>query len=74
MNAKNAELNLNYQRKRNNGVVDGFINNVRDIYTRDDVSRITTGKWQTLTQKKIKNQKRFLLNTVKNLREVFGRT
>ena len=36
-----------------------------------DVSRITTGKRQTLTQKKIKKQKRFLLDTMKNLHVKF---
>ena len=71
MNKKYAELNLNYQRKRNNRVADGFIKKVHDFYTRDDVSRITTGKRQTLTQKKIKNQKRFLLDTMKNVHVKF---
>lgn len=65
MNAKNAELNLNYQRKRNNRVVDGFINKVWDFSTMDDVSRLTTGKRQPPHPEE--NQKRFLLDTMKNL-------
>ena len=64
-NEKN-KVNYIYQRKRNNRVADGLINRVRDFYSRDDVSRITTGKRQTLTQKKSKKQKRFLLDTMRN--------
>lgn len=51
-NEKNMRVNYNYQRKRNCRVADGIINRVKDFYSRDDVSRITTGKRQTLTQKK----------------------
>ncbi|XP_063058524.1 uncharacterized protein LOC134452079 [Engraulis encrasicolus] len=40
---------------------------VKDFFTRDDVSRITTGKKQTSTKDKKKMQKRFLVDTMKNL-------
>ncbi len=70
-NEKNMRVNYNYQRKRNCRVADGIINRVKDFYSRDDVSRITTGKRQTLTQKKNKKQKRFLSDTIKNLPRKF---
>lgn len=40
---------------------------VKTFFTRDDVSRMTTGKKQTITRKKIKMQKRFLVDTMLNL-------
>lgn len=52
-----------YQRKQNNRVPNSLINRVRAFYLRDDVSRITIGKKQTITWKKNKKQKRFLLDT-----------
>lgn len=69
-NEKNT-VNYTYQRKRNNRIADVLISRVRAFYSRDDVSRITTGKRQTLTQKKNKKQKRFLLDTMKNLHRKF---
>ncbi|KAL7370849.1 hypothetical protein ABVT39_012719 [Epinephelus coioides] len=44
---------------------------VKTFFTRDDVSRMTTGKKQTMTKKKIKMQKRFLVDTMKNLHRKF---
>lgn len=70
-NEKNLKVNYTYQRKQNNRVADVLISRVRAFYSRDDVSRITTGKRQTLTQKKNKKQKRFLLDTIKNLHGKF---
>ena len=40
---------------------------VVDLFCRDDISRITTGKKQTVTRNKQKEQKRLLLDTMKNL-------
>lgn len=70
-NEKNGKVNYTYQRKRNNRAVDGLMSRVRAFYSRDDVSRITTGKRQTLTRKKIKKQNRFLLDTMKNVHRKF---
>ncbi|KAK0143486.1 hypothetical protein N1851_018398 [Merluccius polli] len=39
--------------------------------SRDDVSRITTGCKQTLTRCKVKKQKRFLMDTMKNIHRKF---
>lgn len=57
------KTNYTYQRKQNNRIVNGLINRVRDFYLRDDVSRITTGKKQTLTLKKNKKQKHFSVSS-----------
>lgn len=65
------KVNYTYQRKQNNRVADVLICRVRAFYSRDDVSRITTGKRQTLTQKKNKKQKWFLLDTIKNIHTKF---
>lgn len=48
-----------------------FKNCVKDFYNRDDVSRVTTGKWQTVTRNKVKMQKRFLMDTLRNLHRKF---
>ena len=44
---------------------------VKTFFTRDDVSRMTTGKKQTITRKKIKMQKRFFVDTMRNLHMKF---
>lgn len=44
---------------------------VKSFFKRDDVSRITTGRKQTITRHKVKRQKRFLVDTIKNLHKKF---
>ena len=44
---------------------------VRQYFEQDDVSRIITGMKQTVTKKKIKKQKRLLLDTVENIHKKF---
>lgn len=44
---------------------------VKDFFLRDDVSRITTSRKQTITQLKNKMQKRLLTDTMKNLHRKF---
>ena len=44
---------------------------MKDFYVRDDVSRITAGKKETVTKSKVKEQKRFLLDSMKNLHSKF---
>ncbi|CAH1636783.1 unnamed protein product [Spodoptera littoralis] len=44
-----------------------LIKKIRQFFDRDDVSRITAGKRETVTYKKNKAQKRYLLDTMKNL-------
>lgn len=44
---------------------------LRDFFVRDDISRATAGKKETVTRNKTKVQKRFLLDTMKNLYKVF---
>lgn len=41
------------------------------FYDRDDVSRVTTGRKQTITRNKVKKQKRFLVDTLLNLHRKF---
>jgi len=48
-----------------------FKSKVKTFFTRDDNSRITTGRKQTITKKKVKKQKRFLADTMKNLHKKF---
>uniref|UniRef100_UPI00358E783C uncharacterized protein n=1 Tax=Myxine glutinosa TaxID=7769 RepID=UPI00358E783C len=62
---------LNYERKNTTRFADVFKQKVKKFYLRDDVSRITTGTKQTLTRNKIKKQKRFLVDTLKNLHRRF---
>ncbi|KAG5281642.1 hypothetical protein AALO_G00047130 [Alosa alosa] len=56
-----------YERKRPRGVGVIIRSAVRSFFERDDVSRITTGKKQTVTRAKKKMQKRLLEDTMKNL-------
>lgn len=42
-----------------------------EFFLRDDVSRLTTGKKETITRKKQKKQKRLLMDTFKNLYRKF---
>ena len=44
---------------------------VEDFLTRDDNSRLTTGKKQTVTKNKVKEQKRLLQDAMTNLHEKF---
>ena len=46
-------------------------NMIETFLTRDDNSRMTTGKKQTVTKNKIKKQKRLLLDSLINLHEKF---
>lgn len=56
-----------YQRKKHKGIAVKLRSTVRLFFSRDDVSRITTGKKQTVTKEKIKMQKRLLVDSMKNL-------
>jgi len=44
---------------------------ISQFYVRDDVSRTTAGKKETITRNKMKMQKRFLLETLENLHRKF---
>jgi len=44
---------------------------IKQFYVRDDVSRITAGKKETVTRNKVKMQKRFVLDTLENLHRKF---
>lgn len=44
----------------------------RNFYERNDNSRMTTGKKETVPKTKTKKQKRLLLDTIANLHEKFG--
>lgn len=55
---------LAFQRKK-------YASRVCAFYNRDDVSRLTAGKSQTVTKMKEKKQKRFLCDNVRNLHKRF---
>lgn len=57
---QNVTDGYTYQRMRKREIGNYLVDGVRAFYERDDVSRITTGKKQTITVKKTKKQKRFL--------------
>ena len=60
------------ERKAYNRYTDkSLVSKVRAFFSRDDASRMTTGKKQTITKKKMKMQKRFLVDTMKNLHRKF---
>lgn len=57
--------------KRNDAVDEDTRRIILEFYERDDNSRITTGKKQTVTKNKLKKQKRLLLDSMTNLHEKF---
>ena len=44
---------------------------VKDYFVRDDVSRMTTGKNNTITRRKCKRQRRLIVDSLKNLHSKF---
>lgn len=51
--------------------LDRTVTNISRFFNRDDVSRTSAGKKETVTRKKNKVQKRYLLDTMKNLHKTF---
>lgn len=69
---ENEDLSNNSTRQAYNRYTDkSLVNKVKTFFTRDDASRMTTGKKQTITKKKIKMQKLFIVDTMKNLHRKF---
>ncbi|KAK0151073.1 hypothetical protein N1851_007764 [Merluccius polli] len=64
---KERENPCKYERKKHEGVGAKLRSTVTSFFLRDDVSRFTTGKKQTVTRQKKKRQKRLLTDTLKNL-------
>lgn len=62
---------LAFQRKGNARIGETIKTSVRQYFERDDVSRLTTGKKQTKTKSKLKKQKQFLLDTLRNAHRKF---
>ena len=63
---------LNYERKASKKrISQGLEKRITDFFNRDDVSQITSGKKETVTRKKEKKQKRFLLDSMRNLHDKF---
>jgi hypothetical protein len=73
--SRQNQLPLSYRNQEGKSKVNATDDNtkalVRDFYLRDDNSRITTGKKQTVTKNKLKEQKRLLLDSMLNLHEKF---
>ena len=70
------EIGINLRRTRVGKPKKGSLSTVlkskvRQFFERDDNSRITTGKKQTVTRNKIKRQKRLLNDSIRNLHEKF---
>ena len=49
----------------------GFAKMVKEFFNRDDVSRMTAGKRETVTYKKVKTQRRYILDSLENLHRKF---
>ncbi len=62
---------MTFERKKSNRLFVECKEKVKAFFLRDDVSRMTTGRKQTVTQKKLKKQKRLLTDTMKNLHQKF---
>lgn len=58
--------------RHGNNIDDETKHIIEELFTRDDNSRMTTGKKQTITKNKVKEQKRLLLDTMINLHEKFS--
>lgn len=59
---KTNQRNLEYEKLKQD---------IRNFFERDDISRATSGKKEFITQKKERKQKRYLLDTMKNLHKIF---
>lgn len=55
-----------FERKHTNRHTNAFQRKVKSFFLGDDVSRITTGRKQTITVQEAKMKKRFLEDTMKN--------
>ncbi len=62
---------LSFQRKKYQSTQSKLQKKIEDFFLRDEVSRLTAGKKQTITRRKVKMQKRFLNDTLKNLHRKF---
>ena len=66
-----TKVNKKLGRGHANALDDATKDLVQGFFERDDNSRLTSGKKQTVTKNKIKKQKRLLLDTVENLHKKF---
>lgn len=65
-------LGIRYNKQQRIKAVDRKLRRmIVNFNIRDDNSRATAGKKETVTKNKVKKQKRFLLNTVSNLYRLF---
>lgn len=62
---------LTFERNKTNRLSIECKEKVKAFYLRDDISRMTTGRKQTVTKNKKKEQKRLLTDTMKNLHQKF---
>lgn len=62
---------LSFSRKEKLRIPTHVKSSIRAFYDWDDVSRVTTGRKQTITRNKVKKQKRFLVDTLLNLHRKF---
>ena len=64
---KDLPHTLNYERKTHLSVRERLLKNVKDFYSREDISRITTGKHDTKSTHGIKVQRRLLTDSMRRL-------
>jgi hypothetical protein len=73
--ARQSQLPVSYRKEEAQRKVNAIDDNTKALVQafslRDDNSRITTGKKQTITRNKLKEQKRILLDSILNLHEKF---
>ena len=68
---KKNQRDLSFQRRKYRSTQSKLQKEVTELFLRDDVSRLTAGKNQTITRGKAKMQKRFLNDTIKNQHHKF---
>lgn len=68
---KRGQRLMTFERKKSSRLSVEIKHKVKAFFLRDDVSRMTTGRKQTVTRFKIKKQKRLLTDTMKILHQRF---
>jgi len=68
---KEMDFDDNSRSKRSDKVDQDTTSLIKEFFTRDDNSRLTSGKKDTVTKNKVRMQKRLLTDTIENLHEKF---
>jgi len=68
---KSTEFLPTAKSRYKNSLAEETVTTVRRFFEQDDVSRVCAGKKETVTKSKIKKQKRYLLDNMRNLHKKF---